>query len=279
VYRTIDGAQTWQLFSSGLGSLQTQPLVISPDGRWLHAGTIGGGVFELDLEVLDRRILPVVGSTPGVNGTFFRTSLQLHNPGSESMGGRIVFHPSGVAGSDSDSALSYSLAPAETRSVADLLPEIGRSGLGSADIEITSGEVPVVTARVFNDAGASGTTGFTEEAMRPEEALQSGQTGTLLIPSDLTMARFNLGIRTLEDGASVQFTLRNAAGAVVESITRAFPGTYHKQRDATRFLGVPEMPPGGSVSLTVSSGAAIVYGATVDNRTGDPSFQIARSSP
>ena len=50
VYRTIDGAQTWQLFSSGLGSLQARSLVISPDGKWLHAGTIGGGVFELDLE-------------------------------------------------------------------------------------------------------------------------------------------------------------------------------------------------------------------------------------
>jgi photosystem II stability/assembly factor-like uncharacterized protein len=49
VYRTTDGAQTWQPFSSGLGSLQAQPLVISPDGKRLHAGTNGGGVFELDL--------------------------------------------------------------------------------------------------------------------------------------------------------------------------------------------------------------------------------------
>jgi hypothetical protein len=28
----------------------------------------------------------------------------------------------------------------------------------------------------------------------------------------------------------------------------------------------------------VNSGAAIVYGATVDNRTGDPSLQIARAT-
>jgi photosystem II stability/assembly factor-like uncharacterized protein len=50
VYRTTDGAQTWQPFSSGLEPFQAGSLVISPDGRWLHAGTFGGGVFDLDLE-------------------------------------------------------------------------------------------------------------------------------------------------------------------------------------------------------------------------------------
>ena len=279
VYRTIDGAQTWEVFSSGLGSLQARPLVISPDGRRLHAGTMGGGVFELDLEALDRRILPVVGSTPGVNGTFFRTSVQLHNPGSVSMAGRIVFHPSGVAEGDNGPGLSYSLAPGQTQSIADLLPAMGRSGLGSADIEIISGEVPVATARVFNDAGAAGTTGFTEQAMRPEEALQPGQTGVLLIPPDFTVTRFNVGVRTLEDGASVTFTLRDAAGSVVGSRIRVLPSNYHEQQDAAGFLAIRELPPGGSISITVTSGAAIVYGATVDNRTGDPSLQIASVSP
>jgi sugar lactone lactonase YvrE len=228
---------------------------------------------------LDRSILPVVGSTPGANGTFFRTSVQLHNPGTASIAGRIVFHPSGVAGSDDDPALSYSLAPGQTRSIADLLPAMGRSGLGSADIEITSGEAPVVTARVFNDAGAAGTTGFTEPAMRLEETLRSGQTGVLLMPPDFAVARFNVGVRTLEGGGSVTFTLKNAAGTSVGSTSRVFPPNYHEQQDVARFLGVVGLPPGGSISITVTSGSAIVYGATVDNSTGDPSLQIASVSP
>jgi photosystem II stability/assembly factor-like uncharacterized protein len=49
VFRTIDGAQTWQPFSLGLPSLSADPLVISPDGKRLFAGTAGGGVFGLDL--------------------------------------------------------------------------------------------------------------------------------------------------------------------------------------------------------------------------------------
>jgi hypothetical protein len=221
----------------------------------------------------------VVGSTPGANGTFFRTSVQLHNPGSAAMTGRILFHPTGVAGSATDPALSYSLAPGQTQSIADLLPAMGVSGLGSADIEIASGGVLVATARVFNDAGAAGTTGFTEQPLRADEALRPGQTGVLLIPPDFAVARFNVGVRTLDDGASVTFTLRDAAGAVVGLSTRALPSNYHQQQDAAGFLGVLALPAGGSISITVGSGAAIVYGATVDNRTGDPSLQVARATP
>ncbi len=50
VFRSADGAQTWQPFSNGLAPLQTDALVISPDGRRLYAGTAGVGVFELDLQ-------------------------------------------------------------------------------------------------------------------------------------------------------------------------------------------------------------------------------------
>jgi hypothetical protein len=100
-----------------------------------------------------------------------------------------------------------------------------------------------------------------------------------LIPSDFTVARFNVGVRTLEEGASVTFTLRNAAGAVLGSSSRGFPPDYHEQQGAAGFLRVFEVPPGGSIAIAVTSGAAILYGATVDNSTGDPSLQIASAAP
>lgn len=279
VFKSTNADNGWTPFNAGLGNLHVKALAIDPSTSRIYAGT-DNGVYEYRTVELgtNRRILPVVGSTPGANGTFFRTSVQLNNPGSAPMTGRIVFHPTGASGSTSDPALSYSLAPGQTQSIADLLPAMGASGLGSADIEIVSG-IPVVTARVFNDAGAFGTTGFTEAAMRAGDAIPPGQKGVLLIPSDLTEARFNVGLRTLDGGASLNIAFRNAAGDLLGSRTRVFPASYHEQQDALGFLGVAELPPGGSISVFVNSGAAIVYGATVDNVTGDPSLQIASRSP
>jgi streptogramin lyase len=254
-------------------------ITAGPDGNIWFTEPAANKIGRLTVPrapTLETRILPVVGSTPGVGGSFFRTSLQLHNPTAASISGRIVFHPSRVSGSGSDPALSYSLSPGQTQSIADLLPAMGLSGLGSADIEVTSGSIPTMTVRVFNDAGAAGTTGFTEEPMRAQDALRPGQLGVLLLPTDVTNFRFNLGVRTLEGGATATLTLRDASGAIVAAVPRGLPTTYHEQQSAAAFLGVSTLPAGGSIDIVVSAGTAIFYGASVDNRTGDPSFQIAR---
>ena len=250
-------------------------IAVGPDGALWFTEFAANKIGRMTIAA--KRALPVVGSTPGANGTFFKTSVQLHNPGTSPIAGQIVFHVSGTSGSSSDPALPYTLAPGQTQSIADLLPAMGRSGLGSADIEVTSGSSPVATARVFNDAGTAGTTGFTEEAIRPEDALSAGARGVLLLPPDLTAFRFNIGVRTLELGASITLTLRDAAGAVVATVPRVFPAIYHLQQTAAEFLS-GSTPPGGSVTVEIVSGSAIIYGATVDNVTGDPSLQIARAT-
>jgi streptogramin lyase len=254
-------------------------ITAGPDGNIWFTEFNGNKIGRLAVSgapMLETRILPVVGSTVGVGGSFFRTSVQLHNPTSAAIAGQIVYHPSGSSGSGSDPALSYVLSPGQTQSIIDLLPAMGRSGLGSADIEVTTGSIPAATVRVFNDAGAAGTAGFTEEPMRAQDALRPGQLGVLLLPTDLTNFRFNLGVRTLEGGATATLTLRDASGAIVAAVPRGLPTTYHEQQSAAAFLGVSTLPTGGSIEIVVSAGTAIFYGASVDNRTGDPSFQIAR---
>jgi virginiamycin B lyase len=257
-------------------------ITAGPDGNIWFTELVGDRIGRLTLErapALDSRILQVVGSTVGVGGSFFRTAVQLHNPTGAPMAGRIVFHPSGASGKSSDPGLAYSLSPGQTRSIADLLPAMGRSGLGSADIEVTAGAVPSATIRVFNDAGAAGTLGFTEEPMRAGDALTPEVSGVLLVPADPTRFRFNLGVRTLAAESAATLTLRDASGAVVKTLSRAFPTNYHEQRSAEEFLGVSTLPAGGSIGISIDSGSAIFYGATVDNTTGDPSLQVARPAP
>lgn len=228
------------------------------------------------------QILPVVGSTGGVGTSFFRTSVQLHNAGTTPSSGRIVFHPSGVSGSESDPALDFTLAPGQTQTIPDLLPAMGSSGLGSADISLTSGSagnVPIVSARVFNDAGTAGTSGFAFNALAPDQALSPGRRGVLTIPLDLTNFRMNIGVRTLAAPVLLTVTVRDAAGAVAATVPKFFPATYHEQQAASAFLNGLPLPAGGSITALVEAGNVVVYGATVDNRTGDPSLQIAATAP
>jgi hypothetical protein len=228
-------------------------------------------------------VLPVVGSTPGVPPSFFRTSVQLYNPGPSPISGRLVYHPQGVAGGSGDPSLAYSLQSGETRTIPDLLPEMDQAGLGSLDVVASGGaDPPILIARVFNDAGSEGTTGFTEEVVPPFEALVEGDRGFLIVPPDLEVFRFNIGVRTLSIGATLTATLRTSTGTVLNTVSKSYPVNYFLQQSAAQFLGLgagETLGPNSTISIDVTSGSAILYGATVDNRTQDPSIQFARPAP
>ena len=225
-------------------------------------------------------IIPVVGSLPGAPGqAFFRTSVQLHNPRITRMTGRLVYHPAGSSATPTDPVLTYVLEPGETLSIADLLPAMGLTGLGSLDVVPDTGTAtPIFVVRVFSDAGAAGTTGFTEEAVMPAEALVTGERGFLIAPPDSALYRFNVGVRTLGAGATLTITARNAAGTVTRTLTRTYPPNYFEQRDSASFLNGAAVAANESLTIQVVSGSAIVYGATVDNRTNDPSLQLGNQA-
>jgi hypothetical protein len=224
------------------------------------------------------RTLAVVGSTPGSFGSFFKTSLQLFNPKTTAVSGKIVFHTQATSGSASDPSLAYSIAPGKTLSFADLLPAMGlSSGLGSADLvaDATS-SLPLALARVFNDAGTAGTTGLAEEALPSDDALQQGNSGALLAPADAVKFRLNIGVRTLEQGATMNVTVRDKDGNTVKTLTKSFGPTFFRQVGSAEFLDGFALTGGETITINVTAGAAFVYGATTDNVTNDPSVQFAR---
>ena len=133
--------------------------------------------------VLDR--LPHVAASVPVNAPSAETSTTRRAP----------------SGDAADPSFAYSLGPGQTQSVPDLLPAIGISGFGSVDVMSSAGPAPVVLVRLFNDAGAAGTQGSTEEVVRPQDALAEGDSGVLVGPADTVLFRFNIGVRSLDAGA------------------------------------------------------------------------------
>lgn len=223
-------------------------------------------------------VLTVVGSVPGNFGSYFRTSVQLYNPRNTAVSGRIVYHPAGTSGSDNDPSLAYSIAPGKTLAYADLLPAMGiASGLGTADlIADPTSALPLVLARIFNDGGASGTTGLAEELISSDDALHQGDTGALIAPADLTRFRLNIGIRTFTQGATMLITVRTANGDIVKTTTHTYPPTYFVQISTSALLDGHTLTGGETLTFEITSGTAILYGATTDNTTNDPSVQFAR---
>jgi hypothetical protein len=221
-------------------------------------------------------ILAVAGSTPG-SGAYFRTRVQIHNPRTTPISGKFVFHTQSVSGKASDPSLSYTLNGGQTIDYPDLLPAMGiASGLGSIDIMTTPGDpVPVMSARIFSDAGANGSAGFFTEPLSPDAALQTGDSGVIIAPADPAAARLNLGVRSLETGASFLITVRSKSGAVRNTANKTYGPTFFEQVNANSYVGVI-LDASDTITFTMISGKAIIYGSQTDNKTQDPSVQFAK---
>ena len=228
-----------------------------------------------------RGYIPVVGSTAGGLGSNFKTSMQLLFGAPSSSGsitGKLVFHPVGVSGNSSDPTLSYTVNAGQVVTFPDVVAAFGRSGLGSVDlIAAPSATKPVIITRVFNDAGALGTAGLTEEVIDPGDArvIPAGFTAFLVTPVDSSKTRFNIGVRTLFSGATITAILRDTNGNPLKTVTKTYLPNFFEQVDSTSFFGGTAVGPNQSISITVGGGSAIVYGATTDNTTNDPNIQFA----
>ena len=211
-------------------------------------------------------VVPVVGSTQGQSGANFKTELQLTNPSELRMEGWLVLHPSLIA-------RRYDLAPRVTLSFADIVADLGGTGLASLDI-LADDAVPVIVARAYDDQPA-GTTGVTVPAVRTAETMTRNDLSALIVPRDLTRYRFNIGVRALADGTSIAMTVRDAAGNERHYADRTFSSNHFSQQPGDLFTGTT-LRPDDSILVKITSGSAIVYATTVDNRTNDSSIQVLR---
>ena len=227
-------------------------------------------------------IVAVVASIPGVAPALFKTGFQMHNSTASTLAGRLVFHPQGVSGSGADPSLDFSLASGQTQSFDDLLPAMGLRGprIGSLDIVTPIGTpAPIVAARVFNDGGAAGTTGFAMSAASSDAILGAGDHGVLFTPADLARFRMNIGVRTGPSGTVITVTRRSAAGTVLQTLTKNYAANFFEQIAASEFLAGSPFGASDSITIQIAAGSAVAYAATADNTTQDPSIQFATKAP
>ena len=219
-------------------------------------------------------VIPVTGSAPGAFGSFFRTEVTITNPSPFGIGVALVYHPAGGSAEPDDPRKTTLLVANESRTYTDIVATLGATGLGSVDV-LTTGFTPVITTRVYNDAGTAGTSGFTEEVITSYDAIKSGSYADFTIPADLTNYRVNMGIRTLGESTTFVVTVYDATGALVGNTTeRTVDADYFEQIPLSMFLAGVTPPAGGLARIHVTSGSAVFYAATTDNRTNDGSLKM-----
>jgi hypothetical protein len=212
-------------------------------------------------------IVPVVGSTHGQSSSNFKTELQLKNTSDVTSSGWLIYRPAGLV-------KRYELAAFATISFADVVGEMGGSGLGSLDVLVDGGTLPTIVARAYDDQPA-GTTGVTVPAIPIDAVLTTNQTGALIAPRDPLRYRFNVGVRALEAGATLELTVHSANGSTRNARVIAYDAHEFEQLPGNLFAGIT-LESNDSIDLRIASGSAIVYATTVDNVTNDGVVQVLR---
>jgi hypothetical protein len=235
--------------------------------RGIEQALVKAGQHAAGHTVRDDAVIPVIGNTPGIGGSYFRTTLHLVNATEEIMEGEITFIDSSLP------PYPYLIPAGQTRFIDDLLPA-WFTGLTSADVRRLRGPLPVTVAHVFNDDLERGTSGLIERAVPVQSTLAPGDRATLLLPTSPAATRFNVGLRSMGSGLAVRVYHRNSASGLVRTFDRILPPSSLVHEAFETFAGASAV---GTDSLTfeVLAGRGVIYGAATDNGTNDPNMQIA----
>lgn len=242
-----------------------------PGGKTLFGRQISAIVSSATSRLLG--VVPVVGTAQGL--ALFRSSIQLTNPSfTDAIDGRLVYHAAGALGGPGDPSIDYHLDPLASLTINDIGAAFGRTGVASLDV-YSSGVTPEATVRVFNDNGAAGTFGFSQDLV-PVDAMANGRARFVRVPisPDLTNFRVNIGLRTLSASTFLVDVIDAAGNVVVGNIPKSYNGNTLEQVGLAQFIGVAP-PAGGHLIISlVTGGPAVYYTSTIDNRTNDSSFKL-----
>jgi hypothetical protein len=206
-------------------------------------------------------------------GSNFRTNVTLTNGRSSNpISGRMVYHPAGQSASPDDPSIAYILPASGTRFITDIVTTLGKTGVGSIDLYSTGSYRPIVATRVFDDRGTLGTSGFSEDFLLPGDALVPPEQAYFATPGDANF-RQNIGIRTLESGATIQYVLIGLTGGIIATADKTYAANYFEQTSVASIFGTPN---GAAIRIRVNAGSAHFYVSTTDNRTNDSSAQFGR---
>lgn len=213
-------------------------------------------VVEPDAElasISSRRVVPIAGKSPGMNGANYSTSLIISGtgrglppPGREREAdaqklyqGTIVFRPLGTHASDSDPSIAYALHGDETLVFDDVMADLGATGVGTLEIipKNPGWPTPLVDAIVENRMQDGRRAGVRIPAAWGRDLLDTHDTVTVGI-RNMTDARMSIGVRSYAGHGYLIFQHLKKDGTVAATENRFSEG------DVTMLFALRDLFPG-----------------------------------
>ena len=237
------------------------------------------GTLNLAL-VAEAYYFPVVGRVDGLNNTRFVSDARVVNTASSSAVVTFDFYPSSPAGLAAATSRSVLVAPGAELVVNDVVgSQFSASGLGA--LKIGASHAVAAGVRVFNDLRPvnGGTTGF---FIRPKGISEAGTSGVVLFLSQASGADLAAGLGFRSNigwfnpnpapvGATFQ-ARRASDGSIIGSVNVVINGLTQAQQAVFQLLSTVAAADQTQTDFYVSwtaTGPLFVYGAVVDNKTGD----------
>lgn len=246
---------------------------------FLVGSTAFAGVVQ-PLQSAPQLLIPAAGSTPGVNGTFFRSDILLGNFATHDQNVRLQWLPQGVSSTGSMTINLRALAALRSE---DFVREIlAQSGLGAILITgVTSAGDPDPTAALYVQTriwtpqlGTDGTTSQSLPAI-PTSAINTSNAAFFLNTRSSNF-RANIGLVNLDAHNAQTFTIIFPVGPLPFSVTLTVPPMSMQQAalGSSLFAGFEFMIINQTDSATRSN-SWVAYGSTIDNITGDAWSELA----
>jgi len=219
--------------------------------------------------------LPGAGHISGVNGSVWRTDLELHNPGSTEVSCRVELLPWGEEVA-APVAVSVPVPAGQSVRVPDVVGErFAHEGGASLRLRPTGGTI-MASARTFS-GGAAGSVGQLLPALSTDLAATAGVPRRLIMlrQSDIRTFGFrsNLGlVNTTSVAATAEIELHDAAGRLLGTLTQPLRPLESVQiNEVLRRVTEATVDDANAVIRTSTPGAALLaYACLIDNRTNDP---------
>lgn len=270
-----------------ISDFRAEVRVVTPEGRVVAYGSVvdnssGDPRFvdtRLNTHAIDI-VVPAVARLAGANGTQWASDLLLHNARPHQVHATVRRWIRDADNSGAET-IELDLSGGESLRLDDVVDALF-SDTGAAALAINASDGLMATSRTFNDA-ASGTFGQLVPGMDPSDdtTLRPGRLGHLaqLEQTDLASGRrTNLGLVNL-GGDPVEVEVRFFAGdgsPLGELNPQLQPfGTIQINEALSEAGAADAANVRAEIEVLTNGGRVLAYASIVDNRTGDPVFQMA----